>query len=44
VLACIEDPPVIKRILSHLKKKGEWMTPMSLLPEGRGPPASSDYF
>ncbi len=38
VLACIEDKPTIERVLTHLDKKGSWLTPMSLLPEGRGPP------
>ena len=35
VLACIEDQPTIDRIPNHLDKKGDWLTPMSLLPEGR---------
>lgn len=43
VLACIEDQQVIDRILSHLDRKGEWLTPMSLLPENRGPPQAGEY-
>jgi hypothetical protein len=38
VLACIEDPVVIKKILTHLQGKvtsGQ----TDLLPESRGPPA-----
>jgi hypothetical protein len=44
VLACIEDRPTIDRILKHLDKKGAWLTPMSLLPEGRGPPLATLSF
>ena len=40
VLACIEDQPVIDQILNHLDRKGTWLTPMSLIPEGTGPPAT----
>ena len=40
VLACIEDQPVIDQILNHLDRKGTWLTPMSLIPEGTGPPAA----
>jgi hypothetical protein len=44
VLACIEDQPVVEQILNHLDKKGTWLTPMSLLPEGRGPPVAALSF
>ena len=37
VIACIEDPVVIQRILNHLKEKGECQDAFRL-PEGRGPP------
>ncbi len=39
VIACIEDPVVIKRILDHLKQKADVNEP-SLLPESRTPPTS----
>ena len=39
VIACIEDPVVIKRILDHLKQKAEANEP-SPLPESRAPPTS----
>jgi len=38
VLACIEDPVVIKQILDHLKHKAEASEPKAL-PESRAPPA-----
>ena len=38
VIACIEDPVVIKKILEHLKKKEE-ATDHKVLPESRAPPA-----
>jgi len=38
VIACIEDPVVIKKILSHLKQKAETHE-SSPLPESRAPPA-----
>ena len=38
VIACIEDPVVIKQILDHLKHKAETNEP-SPLPESRAPPA-----
>ncbi|MCP3671212.1 MAG: hypothetical protein GY814_12425 [Gammaproteobacteria bacterium] len=44
VVACIDDQPTIGRRLDHLDKKGGWVTPMSLLPEGRGPPGAGAYF
>ena len=44
VLACIEDQPTINRILNHLGRKGMRLTPMSLLPEGRGPPVAAPSF
>ena len=40
VIACIEDPVVIKRILDHLKQKAEVNEP-SPLPESRAPPTSA---
>ena len=38
VIACIEDPMVIKKILDHLKQKAKTNEPKSL-PESRAPPA-----
>ena len=38
VIACIEDPVVIKKILDYLKKKEE-ATDHNALPESRAPPA-----
>ncbi len=38
VIACIEDPVVIKQFLDHLKHKAETSEP-SPLPESRAPPA-----
>ena len=40
VIACIEDPVVIKKILTHLEKK-EPMRVVLLLPDSRAPPQSS---
>lgn len=37
VIACIEDPVVIKKILAHLKEKAA-PVPAGLLPESRAPP------
>jgi len=37
VIACIEDPNVINKILTHLKKKDERQDAVRL-PESRGPP------
>ena len=37
VIACIEDPAVIQKILTHLQLNAEAMAP-SLLPEPRAPP------
>ena len=37
VIACIEDPAVIKRILDHLRHKAE-TSESSVLPESRAPP------
>jgi hypothetical protein len=37
VIACIEDPGVIKKILEHLKQMGEIQEAVKL-PESRGPP------
>jgi len=40
VIASIEDPKIIERILAHLRKKGEYSSQpqMALFPEVRGPP------
>jgi len=38
VIACIEDPVVIEKILTHLQGKDS-SVPTSLLPESRAPPA-----
>ena len=43
VIACIEDPVVIKKILKHLKKKEE-ATDHNALPESRAPPARQRTF
>lgn len=40
VIACIEDPVVIQRILNHLKEKGEYQNAFRL-PENRGLPQTS---
>lgn len=40
VIACIEDPVVIQKILNHLKEKGEYQDAFRL-PESRGPPQPS---
>ena len=40
VIACIEDPVVIKKILSYLKEKGVSVE-TDLLPEGRALPQTS---
>jgi hypothetical protein len=37
VIACIEDPVVIKQILDHLEHKAEASEPRAL-PESRAPP------
>jgi hypothetical protein len=39
VIACIEDPVVVNRILEHLKEKGG-ASAEAILPEGRAPPSS----
>ncbi|MCU7850225.1 MAG: IS91 family transposase [Candidatus Thiodiazotropha sp. (ex Lucinoma kastoroae)] len=39
VIACIEDPKVITKILDHLKEKAE-TNELSLLPESRAPPVA----
>ncbi len=38
VIACIEDPAVIRAILAHLDKKRKTATSVRALPEGRAPP------
>ena len=40
VIACIEDPVVIQKILNHLKEKGEHQDAFRL-PESRGRPQTS---
>ena len=40
VIACIEDPVVIQKILNHLKEKGEYQDAFRL-PGSRGPPQTS---
>jgi len=37
IIACIEDPAVIERILAHLKSKAP-SAELALVPEGRGSP------
>ena len=37
IIACIEDPVVIRKILDHLKEKGECPEGIRL-PESRAPP------
>jgi hypothetical protein len=37
IIACIEDPVVIERILAHLKNKAP-STETAVLPEDRAPP------
>ena len=37
VIACIEDPMAIHKILNHLKEKSEYQDTFRL-PESRGPP------
>ena len=37
VIACIEDPKVIRQILDHLKHKGEYQDAIQL-PDSRAPP------
>ena len=39
VIACIEDPVVIKKILTHLKEKTN--VAVGMLPEARAPPQES---
>lgn len=40
VIACIEDPVVIRQILAHLEKAGAAEN-TSLLPESRAPPQAN---
>ena len=40
VIACIEDPVVIQKILDHLQEKGACQDAVRL-PESRGPPQTS---
>lgn len=45
IIACIEEPEVIKKILNHLYSTGKLSQDrlQLLLPEDRGPPKSSLY-
>lgn len=43
VIACIEAPVVINKILAHLKKKDE-ASESNALPESRAPPARQGTF
>jgi hypothetical protein len=38
---CIEDQPVIDKILAHLKKKGSLPSFPNVLPETRAPPQTN---
>lgn len=38
IIACIEDPVVIEKILSHLRIKAQPQTELPLLPPARAPP------
>ena len=39
IIACIEDPAVVEKILRHLRaKEGEQTLPLSRLPPTRAPP------
>jgi hypothetical protein len=40
VIACIEDPMIIKKILTHLEEKSPARSAL-LLPDSRAPPQSS---
>ncbi len=40
IIACIEDPVVIEKILTHIERK-ETSTGASRLPPSRGPPQAS---
>jgi hypothetical protein len=40
VIACIEDPVIIKKILMHLEEKSPTRAAL-LLPDSRAPPQSS---
>lgn len=41
VIACIEDPKLIQKILAHLKAKNPTTTDAGLLPQPRAPPQAS---
>lgn len=43
VIACIEDPVVIQKILNHLKEKGEYQYAFGL-PKRRGLPQTSLFW
>ena len=44
VIACIEDQPVINKILFHLEKKGELPSTLDTLAETRAPPPATLIF
>jgi hypothetical protein len=44
VIACIDDQPVIDKILSHLEKKGELPSTPDTLPETRAPPPVNLFY
>ncbi len=41
IIACIEDPSVIKKILAHLDAKSGGPTSVNQIPEPRAPPQES---
>jgi hypothetical protein len=43
IIACIEDPAVIERILAHLKIRAPSTEPV-MLPDGRAPPPRARLF
>jgi hypothetical protein len=43
IIACIEDPTVIERILAHLKSRAPSTEPV-MLPDGRAPPPQARLF
>jgi len=43
VIACIEDPVVIEKILTHLDEKAA-LAGTNLLPEGRAPPQAGLFY
>jgi hypothetical protein len=43
VIACVEDPVVIEKILTHLDEKAA-LAGTNLLPEGRAPPQAGLFY